>query len=130
VPGEVDIFALDIHLIADIVDTPRNLGETPQEVFLDLERIVSPLQVRFRQPGDRFYPLGAPGAKKLQDFFTDSRIPRVERPYVPLVVSDREIVWVVGYRIADPFKLRPETKRVLRLQCCVLQRAGSRPAIS
>jgi tRNA(Ile)-lysidine synthase len=49
---------------------------------------------------------------------------------VPLVVSDREIVWVVGYRIADPFKLRPETKRVLRLQCCALHRANSRPDFS
>ena len=125
VPGEVDISALGIRLIADIIDKPRSLGETPQEVFLDLEHIVSPLQVRFRQPGDRFYPLGAPGSKKLQDFFTDSRIPRAERPYVPLVVSDREIVWVVGYRIADPFKLRPETKRVLRLHCRALHRASS-----
>jgi len=130
VPGEVDICALDIRLIADIIDKPRSLGKTPQEVFLDLERIVYPLQVRFRQPGDRFYPLGAPGSKKLQDFFTDSRIPRAERPYVPLVVSDKEIVWVVGYRIADPVKLRPETKRVLRLQCCALHRASASPDFS
>ena len=122
VPGEVDISALNIRLIADIIDKPRSLSGTHQEALLDLERIVCPLQVRFRQPGDRFYPLGAPGSKKLQDFFIDSRIPRAERPYVPLVVSDRKIVWVVGYRIADPFKLRPETKRVLRLQCGALHR--------
>jgi len=130
VPGEVEIGALDIRLIADVIDKPHSLGETPQEVFLDLERIVSPLQVRFRQPGDRFYPLGAPGSKKLQDFFIDRKIPRAERPYVPLVVSDRDIVWVVGYRIANPFKLRPETRRVLRLRCCALHRASSSPSFS
>ena len=122
VPGEVDISALNIRLIADIIDKPRSLSGTHQEALLDLERIVCPLQVRFRQPGDRFYPLGAPGSKKLQDFFIDSKIPRVERPYVPLVVSGRAIVWIVGYRIADPFKLRPGTKRVLRLQCGALHR--------
>ena len=117
VPGEVDICALNVRLTADIIDKPRSLGGTLREALLDLEHIVCPLQVRFCQPGDRFYPLGAPGSKKLQDFFRDSRIPRAERPYVPLVVSEREIVWVVGYRIAHSFKLRPETKRVLHLQC-------------
>jgi tRNA(Ile)-lysidine synthase len=125
VPGKVDIFALDIRLIADIIEPPRSLSGATQEALLDLERIVSPLQVRFRQPGDRFYPLGAPGSKKLQDFFTDSKIPRAERPYVLLVVSDREIVWVVGYRIAEPFKIRPETKRVVRLRCCARPRASA-----
>jgi len=117
VPGEVDILDLDIRLIADIVDKPHSFaGMSPQWALLDFERITCPLQVRFRQPGDKFYPLGAPGSKKLQDFFIDSRIPRAERSSIPLVVSNREIVWVVGYRIAEPFKLRPETKRVLRLQ--------------
>ncbi len=127
VPGHVEVAALNIRLIADIIDKPGNINAMrPQWALLDLDRTVCPLYVRFRQPGDRFYPLGAPGSKKLQDFFVDSRIPRVERPYVPLVVSKSEIVWVVGYRIADPFKLRPETNRVLRLQCCALQEAHSR----
>ena len=126
VPGEVDIFELNIRLTADIVDTPRLLGGMPpHKVFLDLDRIVCPLQVRFRQPGDRFHPLGAPGVKKLQDFFIDSKIPRAERPYVPLVISAREIAWVVGYRIAESLKLRPETKRVLCLQYATLHGANS-----
>jgi tRNA(Ile)-lysidine synthase len=126
VPGKVDIVSLNIRLIADVIPKHCHLGRmSPQWALLDLDRIVYPLQVRFRQPGDRFYPLGSPGSKKLQDFFVDTRIPRGERPYVPLVVSNREIVWVVGYRIAEPFKLRPETNRVLRLQCCTLQEASS-----
>jgi tRNA(Ile)-lysidine synthase len=126
VPGKVDIVSLNIRLTADVILKPCHLGRmSPQRALLDLNRIVGPLQVRFRQPGDCFYPLGSPGSKKLQDFFTDIRIPRGERPYVPLVVSNREIVWVVGYRIAEPFKLRPETNRVLCLQCCVLQGASS-----
>jgi tRNA(Ile)-lysidine synthase len=126
VPGKVDIVPLNIRLTADVMPKPCYLGRmSPQWALLDLDRIVCPLQVRFRQPGDRFYPLGSPGSKKLQDFFVDTRIPRGERPYVPLVVNDREIVWVVGYRIAEPFKLRLETNRVLRLQCCTLQEASS-----
>jgi tRNA(Ile)-lysidine synthase len=126
VPGKVDIVPLNIRLTADVIPKPCHLGRiSPQWALLDLDRIVRPLQVRFRQPGDCFYPLGSPGSKKLQDFFVDTKIPRGERPYVPLVVSNREIVWVVGYRIAEPFKLRPETNRVLRIQCCTMREASS-----
>jgi tRNA(Ile)-lysidine synthase len=125
VPGQVNVDALNIRLMADIIEKPWNIDAmSPQWALLDLDRTVCPLYVRFRQPSDRFYPLGAPGSKKLQDFFVDSKIPRVERPYVPLVVSQDQIVWVVGYRIADPFRLRPETNRVLRLQYCALQEAN------
>jgi tRNA(Ile)-lysidine synthase len=126
VPGKVDIVSLNIRLTADVILKPCHLGRmSPQRALLDLDRIVGPLYVRFRRPGDCFYPLGAPGSKKLQDFFIDTRIPRGERPYVPLVVNEHEIVWVVGYRIAEPFKLCPETNRVLCLQCCALQGASS-----
>ena len=122
VPGKADVVHLNIRLIADVIPKPCNLGRIgPQCALLDLDRTICPLQVRFRQPGDRFYPLGSPGSKKLQDFFIDTKIPRGERPYVPLVVSGHEIVWVVGYRIAESFKLRPETNRVLCIQCCTLQ---------
>ena len=126
VPGKVDIVPLNIRLIADIIPKPCHLVRMrPRWALLDLDRIVCPLHVRFRQSGDRFYPLGSPGSKKLQDFFVDTRVARGERSYVPLVVSNHEIVWVVGYRIAEPFKLRPETNRVLRLQCWTLQEAPS-----
>ncbi len=59
------------------------------------------LEVRTRQPGDRFQPAGMTQAKKLQDFFVDERVPREERDSVPLVVSPRGIVWVVGLRVAE-----------------------------
>ncbi len=51
-------------------------------------------------PGDRFQPLGLNGEKKLQDFFTDARVPKEWRKRIPLLVTERGIAWVVGYRIA------------------------------
>ena len=57
--------------------------------------------LRTRRPGDRFQPLGMTGTKKLQDFFTDAKIPRDQRDRVPLLVCDRGIAWVVGHRVAD-----------------------------
>ncbi len=58
------------------------------------------LRVRTWLRGDRFQPLGLAGKKKLQDFFTDARVPRDWRHRVPLLVAEQGIAWVVGYRIA------------------------------
>jgi tRNA(Ile)-lysidine synthase len=122
VPGEAKFPELDLRLVTDVIDyNPRLLEMETKGVYIDLERLRLPLQARFPQPGDRFYPLGAPGRKKLQDFFTDRKIPRAERPFVPLVVSGTDVVWVVGYRIAELFKVSSETQRVLHLRCETLE---------
>ena len=57
--------------------------------------------LRTRRPGDRFQPSGMTGTKKLQDFFTDAKIPREQRDHVPLLVCDKGIAWVVGRRVAE-----------------------------
>ncbi|MSQ05781.1 MAG: tRNA lysidine(34) synthetase TilS [Dehalococcoidia bacterium] len=59
------------------------------------------VQVRARQAGDRFWPLGMTQEKKLQDFFTDLKVPRTWRDRVPLLESAEGIAWVVGYRVAE-----------------------------
>ena len=66
------------------------------------------LTVRAWRPGDRIQPLGMRGQKKLQDLFTDLRVPRHWRGRVPLLESARGIVWVVGHRIADWAKVNAE----------------------
>ena len=57
--------------------------------------------VRAWRPGDRIQPLGMRGRKKLQDLFTDLRVPRPWRGRVPLLECEAGIAWVVGHRIAD-----------------------------
>ena len=61
----------------------------------------APPILRTRRPGDRFQPLGMTGAKKLQDFLTDAKIPREQRDRIPLLVSQRGIAWVAGHRVAQ-----------------------------
>ena len=84
--------------------------------LLDAERAGGSLHLRGRRPGDRFTPLGMTGAKKLQDFMVDARIPADSRDGVSLVVSERGIVWVVGHRIADWAKVRDDTSQILALE--------------
>lgn len=69
------------------------------------------LSVRGRRDGDRFRPLGAPGAQPLTEFLRSQRVPCWERNQVPLLVSDQGIVWVVGHRLAESFKVTPGTRR-------------------
>ena len=61
----------------------------------------SGLWVRARMPGDRFQPLEMGVEKKLQDFYVDQKVPRSWRDRIPLVVTERGIAWVVGYRVAE-----------------------------
>lgn len=70
--------------------------------------LTEPLTLRPWRPGDRFRPLGLPGAKKLQDFFVDAKVPRDERRRIPLLVAGGRIAWVVGHRIADEFRWHGE----------------------
>lgn len=73
--------------------------------------------VRTWENGDRFQPLGMSEAKKLQDFFVDEKVPRRRRGRVPLVcAADGRIAWVVGHRIANPFKVTERTQRVTQLR--------------
>lgn len=86
---------------------------TMTTVALDYERVRLPLAVRTWRGGDRFRPAGMAGSKKLQDVFVDAKVPRRERSGIPLVLSGGEIAWVVGMRVAEPVRVRPETREVL-----------------
>ena len=87
----------------------------PEAAWLNPARVSLPLTARHWQPGDRFWPQGAPGPKKLQDFLVDAKIPRWLRPHIPLVAAAGEIVWVAGVRIADPVKLLPDCREMLEI---------------
>ena len=88
---------------------------THDTAFLDADKIKAPLFVRMREDGDRFFPQGAKGHKKLSDFLIDRKVPRDMREKIPLLVSGNDILWVVGYRISEEFKITQETKKVMKV---------------
>jgi tRNA(Ile)-lysidine synthase len=63
--------------------------------------------------GDRFHPLGMKGSKLLSDFFVDQKFTEWQKRNVWLLVSaDGDILWVVGYRIDERFKVSNSTKTI------------------
>lgn len=89
----------------------------PFAAYFDLDKLPregEPLTVRMRRPGDRFFPLNAPGRRKLKEYFIDKKVTRTARD-VPLVTSGQEILFVPGFCIADPVKVDDATARILRV---------------
>jgi len=122
VPGETLISPLRAAITAETFSCRPGLIESkrarhdPDEALLDMDRIALPLRLRFRREGDRFRPLGAPGARKLKDLFNDLRIPRPRRDRIPLVVDSLDrVLWLAGHRVADSAAVREGTRAVLRL---------------
>lgn len=83
----------------------------------DFDRICLPLTLRGRRAGDVFVPAGMGGKhKKLQDFFTDAKIPKSKRSAIPILSCSGGILWVVGLRVDERFRATRETKTVLTVR--------------
>ena len=89
------------------VEIPSNVtindmrNTDPLTAYLDIKSINSNLHVRTRNPQDIFQPLGMQMAKTIQDFYTDSKIPAMWRSKIPLLISNKGIMWIVGHRISE-----------------------------
>jgi tRNA(Ile)-lysidine synthase len=81
----------------------------------DFDRLDFPLTIRRWQRGDFFFPLGMSHEKKLSDFFTDRKFSKIEKEKTWLLCSGKNIVWIIGHRIDDRFKITPASKKILKL---------------
>jgi len=111
-------YALKAEVITGIanIDKYINMGYNSLVQFFDYDKLRRGIHIRSRQNGDVFKPLNSNGTKKLKEYFIDNKIPREKRDSIPLVACDKEIVWVIGYKISDKFKVTENTKTVLKLQ--------------
>jgi len=78
---------------------------------LDLDKLVFPLKLRKWEKGDWFMPLGLKGRKKLSDFFINQKLSLADKEKTWLLLSGEDIVWVIGKRIDNRFRITPKTKQ-------------------
>jgi tRNA(Ile)-lysidine synthase len=80
---------------------------------LDYDKLKFPLEIRKWEQGDYFYPLGMAKRKKLSDYFIDIKLNILEKQNTYIITSDNKIVWLVGHRIDDRFKISDKTDNIL-----------------
>lgn len=84
-------------------------------VFVDKDKLAFPLVLRHWEKGDIFYPLGMTGKKKLSKFFKDEKLSLIEKSNCRLLCTDSAIVWVVGKRLDNRFKVTHNTQSILKI---------------
>lgn len=115
--GEIRLVESSLNLFTEILNANEtdDMGDGKKIAFINADKLIFPLLIRARKSGDYFYPLGLGKRKKLQDYFVDEKIPRDERDSIPLLINGNgEIVWIVGYRIDDRYRIEKNTKKILK----------------
>jgi tRNA(Ile)-lysidine synthase len=118
-PGTYEFAALQRLLVVEEIggDALPVPGEVfPVGEFLDAALFAFPLTLRPCRPGDRFYPLGGPGSRKVADFLTDLKIEQRKRTLAPVLCSDDTILALPGRRVDNRFRITEKTTRALRVR--------------
>jgi len=125
IPSEEKIETFEIKETTLRIDQPIPLlfGEvespgknTDLEIFVDKDKLTYPLQIRKWREGDYFFPLGMKGKKKLSKYFKDEKLSLVAKEKTWLLCSDDEVVWVIGLRADERFKVEPHTRQIMNIR--------------
>lgn len=120
-PVEIDAYTTElmapVHLQLQTADMPVEIEKDRGFLYVDIDKLVFPLTLRRWREGDWFIPFGMRGRKKVSDYFTDRKYNLKEKEDTWLLLSGDDIVWIVGERSDDRFKLTEKSKRVLMVMC-------------
>ena len=111
--GEVTFDGVRVRWWFDAAKKFKRPAARPAFESFDADQVGGRITLRHWRPGDRFQPIGLRSSVKLQDLFTNRKIPRARRRELMVAAENREIFWVEGLRISENFKLTPQTKRRL-----------------
>ncbi len=93
-----------------------NIPQQSTIAAIDRDKLIFPLVLRKWRQGDRFMPFGMEHFKKLSDFFIDLKLSVADKESLWIIESDGKIVWIVGKRIDNQYRILPETKNILLIE--------------
>jgi len=85
-------------------------------ISIDHNKLKFPLTLRKWQKGDFFFPIGLHGKKKVSKFFKDQKLSIFEKENTWLLTSNNEIVWVIGHRLDERYKVSKNTSKILKIK--------------
>ena len=94
----------------------QKTSETKNTQCFDYDLLKEGINIRNRLNGDKILPYRAPGYKKLKDYFIDIKVPREKRDSIPLVCKGHDIIWILGYRTGDKYRVKSDSKSILVMQ--------------
>ena len=97
-------------------DDKFKLDTSVTSANLDAKKIIYPLTLRKWKHGDFFYPFGRNQKKKVSNFFIDEKIPVLDKDKIWLLCSGDKIIWIVGYRIDNRFRITQKTRNILTIR--------------
>lgn len=107
---------LKLKLTTSQIDDDFEINKSRNIGYFDLDNLEFPLVLRKWEKGDYFMPLGMNNLKKLSDFFIDNKLSIAEKEKVWILESLNKIIWVIGHRIDERFKINEATKNVLTVE--------------
>jgi tRNA(Ile)-lysidine synthase len=102
--------------VLNIEEIDSKFERNNTNLFADFDKIMFPITLRQWQEGDWFIPIGMKGKKKISDFLIDKKISLNLKKNIFLLTSQDAIMWVVGQRADDRFKLTDTTKKILKVE--------------
>ena len=118
IEGGETLVEMPLRLKINVFEKPESfvLSKSPNKVHFDAGLIDFPLTIRRFKRGDKFQPLGMTQFKKLSDFFTDEKLNVVEKENTWLLLNGSEIMWIIGKRIDNRYKITESTKMILEIE--------------
>ncbi|WP_370003167.1 tRNA lysidine(34) synthetase TilS [Winogradskyella sp.] len=101
-------------LFFDEADALKDNAQTT--IYVDVEKMNDPLELRLWQKGDVFQPIGMKGKKKVSKYLKDEKLTPIEKENTWILTSENRIVWVVGRRADERFKVTDQTNKILKIE--------------
>ena len=108
----------DLNFKIEVIDKSNSItfGESRDGTLIDTSKVKFPLFVRKWKKGDYFYPLGMKGKMKLSNFYINQKISILEKEKIWLLCDVQDqIIWVIGKRLDDRFKITDTTTEILKI---------------
>lgn len=102
-----------IHFQTISIESFKGFSNAQNIAYIDADKLDWPLTIRNWQDGDKFYPFGMQGMKKVSDFLIDLKVPVSQKKKISILTNKGEILWIVGFRTDKMYKITDSTKKIL-----------------